>query len=143
MRRHADATNFVNGLRLSLSGSRVPGGKIEGLGQSITATTDAGVHWRELLMDLEKLAEFDVERDGADRRPETPMLSAAGLSANDLDRVARSLKPEDWLTLSLTPIKSVPVFEYRAREADYLPFSSASSGDLTRSHDLQGKRTPS
>jgi chromosome segregation protein len=128
MRRHADATNFVNGLRQSLSGSRVPGGKIEGLGQSITATTDAGVHWRELLMDLEKLAEFDVERDGADRRPETPVLSAAGLSANDLDRVARSLKPEDWLTLSLTPIKSVPVFEYRAREADYLPFSSASAG---------------
>jgi chromosome segregation protein len=45
-----------------------------------------------------------------------------------LDRVVRSLKPEDWLTLSLTPIKSLPVFEYRARENDYIPFRNASAG---------------
>ncbi len=38
------------------------------------------------------------------------------------------MKPDDWLTLSLTPIKSVPVFEYRAREAEYIPFRNASAG---------------
>jgi chromosome segregation protein len=60
--------------------------------------------------------------------PETPVLSAAGVTAGDLDRIARSLKPEDWLALSLTPIKSVPVFEYRSREGEYIPFRNASVG---------------
>lgn len=128
VRRHADAGDFVGSLRQSLAGSRVPGSKIEGLGERITSAADAGVQWDALLLDLEKLAEFDVERDGADRRPETPALAAAGLTAGDLDRIARSLKPDEWLTLSLTPIKSMPVFEYRAREAEYIPFRNASAG---------------
>jgi hypothetical protein len=38
-----------------------------------------------------------------------------------------SLKPEGWLALSLTPIKSVPVFEYRAREGEYIPFQNLQS----------------
>lgn len=70
------------------------------------------------MQELEKLAEFDVERDGADRRPETPILTGTGLTAGDLDRVARSLKPDEWLTLSLTPINSVPVFSIVAAGAD-------------------------
>jgi len=32
------------------------------------------------------------------------------------------------LRLSLTPIESVPVFEYRAREGEYIPFRNASAG---------------
>jgi type III restriction enzyme len=128
VKRHADSVDFVNGLRQSLSGSRIQGTKIEALGGSITAASDAGARWNALLSDLETLAEFDVERDSTDRRPETPVLSAAGVTAGDLDRIARSLKPEDWLALSLTPIKSVPVFEYRSREGEYIPFRNASVG---------------
>ena len=33
-----------------------------------------------------------------------------------------------WLSLSLTPIKSVPVFECRAREGEYISFKNASAG---------------
>lgn len=128
VQRHADAADFVTTLRQSLSGSRVQGSKIEGLGESITAAPDPRVQWDALLVDLEKLAEFDVERDGADRRPETPVLAAAGLTATDLDRIGRSLKPEEWLNQALTPIKSAPVFEYRVREGEYIPFRNASAG---------------
>lgn len=45
-----------------------------------------------------------------------------------MDRIARALKPEQWLSLSLTAITSVPVFEYRAREGEYIPFRNASAG---------------
>lgn len=128
VKRHADPADFVNGLRQYLSGSRVQGAKVEALGESITAAADAGAQWNALLNNLEKLAEFDVDRDSKERRPETPTLTAAGLTARDLDRIARALKPEDWLTLSLTPIKSVPDFEYRARESEYIPFRNASAG---------------
>lgn len=72
VRRFADSTDFVNGLRQALSGSRVQGGKIERLGESITAAGDAaGAQWNAQLAELEKLAEVDAEREGADRKPET------------------------------------------------------------------------
>lgn len=128
IKRHANPADFASGLRQYLSGSRVQGAKIEALADSIATAADPGAQWNALLGDLEQLAEFDAERDSTDRRPETPNLSAAGLTAGDLDRIARALKPEEWLQLSLTPIRSVPIFEYRAREGDYIPFRNASSG---------------
>jgi type III restriction enzyme len=128
VRRNADCADFVDRLRQSVSGSRMQAGKLELLGESISAATDAEAQWNAVLSDLEKLAEFDLERDGADRRPDARTLSAAGLSSGDLDRLTRSLKPEEWLALSLTPIKSVPVFEYRPREGEYIPFRNASAG---------------
>jgi ABC-type molybdenum transport system ATPase subunit/photorepair protein PhrA len=128
VKRHADSGDFVNSLKQSLSGSRLQGAKIESLGESISGATDSGAQWNAILGELETLAEFDAERDSTERRPETPVLIAAGFVAGDLDRITRSLKPEAWLSLSLTPIKSVPVFEYRARENEYIPFRNASAG---------------
>jgi chromosome segregation protein len=128
VQRFADATDFIESLRQSLSGSRVQGAKFESLGANITTASDSGAQWNALLADLEKLAEFDAEQDSTERRPETPALLAAGFTPGDLDRVTRGLKPEGWLSLSLTPIKSVPIFEYRARESEYIPFHNASAG---------------
>lgn len=128
VRRFSDAADFMNTLRQSLAGSRFPSNKIEVLGEAITAAQDGQAFWNSMLMDLEKLAEFDLEQAGAEQRPETSVLSNAGLSNADLDRMARSLKPDAWLTLSLTPIRSTPVFEYRAREREYIPFRNASAG---------------
>jgi len=133
VRRYSDATDFVNVLRQALSGSRIQSNKIEGLSEAITAASDGGPLWNALLVDLEKLAEFDAEQAGVDQRPETPILSGVGLSNADLDRMARALKPEAWLTLSLTPIQSMPVFDYRAREAEYIPFRNASAGQQATS----------
>ena len=129
--RYADAADFVNGLKQAVSGSRVPGNKIEGLGETIAVAElvdEPAEVWKGMLADLEKLAEFDEERDGADKRPEAPALSGAGLTPANLDGIGRSLSPEEWLTLSLTPKKSVPAFEYRAREEEYIPFRNASAG---------------
>ena len=131
LQRYADAANFVTGLKQAVSGSRVPGNRIEALGETIAA--DASLDepaevWKGMLADLEKLAEFDEERDGTDKRPEAPTLSGTGLTSANLDGIGRSLSPEEWLTLSLTPIKSLPLFEYRAREQEYIPFRNASAG---------------
>jgi chromosome segregation protein len=128
VKRYADAAEFVNSLRQSLSGSRIQSGKIEKLAESITAAANPGAQWVASLLDLEKLAEFDTAQDSTERRPETPVLAAAGVPPADLDRIARGLKSEDWLALSLTPIKSLPIFEYRARESEYIPFRNASAG---------------
>ena len=128
VRRNSDATDFVNDLRRALSGSRVQGARIEALGETITSAADPVAQWNKILADLETLADFDAEKDSTERRPESAALAAAGLPAGELDRIARSMKPEAWLSLSLMPIQSVPVFEYRARENEYIPFRNASAG---------------
>lgn len=128
VRRFGDASDFVNGLRQALAGSRVQGGKVDSLGESIAGSAAPAERWTALLEDLERLAEFDAEQDSADKRTDTPLLGALGLTAGEQERIARALKPEQWLSLSLTPIKSVPVFEYRAREGEYIPFRNASAG---------------
>ncbi len=128
VKRFGNASAFGDGLRQALSGARVQGGKIDALGESIAASADPAQQWNAVLNDLELLAEFDVEQDGAEKRPVTPALAGAGLTSGEQDRIARALRPEHWLSLSLTPIGSVPVFEYRAREGEYIPFRNASAG---------------
>ncbi len=128
VKRYADAGAFTNLLRQSLSGSRIQGSKFDGLAEAITNATDGHAQWVALLDDLERLAEFDPDRENAERRPETPALIAAGFATGDLDRTTRNLTPEAWLTLSLSPIQSLPVFEYRSRENEYIAFRNASAG---------------
>ena len=128
VKRYADANEFVERLRESLSGSNVRRERVEALGEAIITAENPQERWSRILDDLEMLAAFESDQEGSDRRPETPALSAAGLTAGDLDRIARKLSADDWLALSLIDIKSEPFFEYRARESDYIPFKNASAG---------------
>jgi chromosome segregation protein len=128
VKRNANPSDFISSLRQFLSGSRVQGGKIEALGETIPSAADGTAQWMAIIADLEKLAEIAPETDSTTPRPETPTLSAAGLTGGDIDRIARSLKPEQWLELSLVPIPSEPIFEYKPRENEYIPFGNASAG---------------
>ena len=131
VKRYADAKDFIVTLKKAVTGSRVPGNKIEDLAESISSADTpeaASTLWREILTDLEKLAEYDAEKDGVDKCPDAPILTRAGLTNANIDGIGRHLKPEDWLTLLLTPIKSEPVFEYQASEQEYIPFGNASVG---------------
>jgi chromosome segregation protein len=126
--RYADASQFVKRLRESLSGSSVRRDRVEALAEAITDAENPQERWSRILEELEALATFSPDQEGNEHRPDTPALSAAGLTSGDLDRIARKLSTDDWLALSLIDIKSEPVFEYRARESDYMPFGNASAG---------------
>jgi energy-coupling factor transporter ATP-binding protein EcfA2 len=128
VRRFANAAAFVERLREALSGSSVRRERLEGLGAAVEQSDDPELRWKEIVDDLEKLAEFDPQRDGSERRPETPALTAAGMTPADLSRIAGRLTPDAWLSLSLVEIASKPVFEYRSREGDYIEFENASAG---------------
>jgi chromosome segregation protein len=90
----------------------------------ITIASPPEQKWAEIVADLEKLAEFNLERDGADKRPDTPSLAAAGLTAADLTRLGGRLSTEDLLSLSLTEIESKPVFEYGRAKATISSFKT-------------------
>ena len=127
-RRYAAASRFSDGLRDALAGSGVRRDKIERLGTSIVDANGPEERWKDVLTELELLAGYDAEREGAGERSDCPRLSAAGFTLGDLQKMGRLLTPEKWVTISLIRIESVPVFEYRAREDEYIPFVNASAG---------------
>jgi type III restriction enzyme len=128
VRRFADASEFVERLRDALSGSNIRREKLEVLGDAITGAKSPEQQWLQIIDDLERLAEFNLERDGADQRPNTPALAACGLAVSDLNRIAARLSLDDWISLSLLQIERKPVFEYMSREGDYIAFDNASAG---------------
>jgi len=128
VKRHADSAAFVETLRQGLSGSRVQSNKIEALGEAITKSGSPADTWLLVLDDLEKIANHGQGQSSAEDRPQASHLMAAGLSASDIDRMIATLKPETWLNLSLTAITSVPSYEFRTREGEYIPFENASAG---------------
>ncbi len=128
IRRFANAENFAQRLRDFLSGSNLRREKIDNIAAAITTAPEPVATWQGLLRELEMLASFKPEEEGAGQRPSTPVLVRAGLSAADLDKIATRLTSADWLELSLVEIASEPVFEYKSRENDYIPFKNASAG---------------
>lgn len=128
VKRYADPAAFVSALRTALQGSRVQSARIEALGEAIASAADSKVSWMAALTELEALAEYDAERGPPGTRPGAAALLGLGLNAGDIDRIAQHLTPENWLVLSLTPIESVPVYEFRLREGEYIPFKNASAG---------------
>ena len=56
------------------------------------------------------------------------MLKACGFANPDLLRIATKLNEDTWLEISLARLEDQPVFEYRVREAEYIPFTNASAG---------------
>lgn len=84
--------------------------------------------WYEIAHELESLATIEADDDDDVTVPGCPRLVKAGVNQNDLERIARKLKPTAWLELSLTQLDDIPVFEYQRRENDYIPFASASAG---------------
>ncbi|TLU70660.1 TrlF family AAA-like ATPase [Lichenicoccus roseus] len=128
IKRFANAADFVQRLKDILAGSGARRERLEAVGTAITAASDPAVMWQEVLRDLELLSMFKPEEEGAGQRPATVALTRAGLSAADLDKIAAKLSSTDWLQLSLVEIGSEPVFEYRSRENEYIPFRNASAG---------------
>jgi type III restriction enzyme len=101
IRRFSNTNGFVERLREFLSGSNVRREKLENIGAAITTATDPVATWQAVLHDLEMLADFKPDEEGAGQRPNTAILVRAGLSVSDLDKIAARLSSADWLELSL------------------------------------------
>lgn len=127
VKRFSNASAFVAKLKESLSGANIRANKIEDLGEYITGGEPPDKAWLDVLRELEALALTDTESDTSSSSP-TPTLLAAGLSPQDLAKIASRLSSEDWLAISLVEVASAPVFEYQTREGDFIPFANASAG---------------
>ncbi|WP_222403622.1 TrlF family AAA-like ATPase [Rhizobium leguminosarum] len=126
--RYADSSKFVGTLRQLLSGSKMQGAKLDAIGEAITADADPQSAWMSVLVELEALEDHKEGQTQGVPLPSTPKLASMGMSNGDNQRISGTLTPENWLILSLIAIESVPMYEFQAREGEYIPFENASAG---------------
>lgn len=120
-------------LRLSITGSRITGSKIDSLGRVISLSENPLHQYQSVLDELEILATYNPDAPSAGQLPATPILSSSDLNRTDIEKMARKISPESWLELCLTRLGDEPIFEYRVREDDYISFQDASAGQQATS----------
>jgi hypothetical protein len=109
-----------------IAGSNVRVARIETVFEQIAVESDPAVTWEKVLDELEVLTRVEPDMDLTSEQ--TPTLTRLGLPISDQKKIAPKLSPDGWLDLSLTPLLDHPTFEYRSKEGEYIPFSSASAG---------------
>ena len=122
-RGFAGAQEKLKGL---VSGSNVRVSKQEALFEQLAGESDPVATWEKVLDEFEGLTLLEADADMT--REQTPVLSGLGLSIADQKKIAPRLTPDGWLDLSLAPLTDHPLFEYRSKEGEYIPFGSASAG---------------
>ena len=120
IKAHADNRNAVEALKNALSGSGVKGSKLEALGDSVVEHDAPLRRWMQILDELNILISPSARRV-------IPALAAI-FTETELARIATKLTAEKWLELATTRLNDVPVFEYQAREDEYMKFKDASAG---------------
>jgi chromosome segregation protein len=114
--------------RAAVTGSGFRREKIDAIGELVRTAGHADGKWMEVLGEFESLAGYDPQESGEKNVPVCPVLKSCGLANADLIRIAGKLDEDAWLEISLTRLEDQPLFEYRAREGEYIPFPNASAG---------------
>ena len=133
LRKGAIIGRVVEALKAAVSGANIRGAKIENLCNRIAADEDPIRKYQTILDELELLALRDLEDPATQALPNTPNLISLDFTSTDLDRISLKLTPESWLDLLLIPIDDEPIFEYKTREGEFIPFADASAGQQATS----------
>lgn len=128
--RGAGVDGVMNKLQSVLEGTGIRGQakKLEDLCKSVSDADDSVDQWQKVLNDLQALSEIDFEAASAPEIPATPTLSSAGLTQQDIEKIAKRISPDNWNDLSLIELEDIPRFQYRLREGEYVSFGEASAG---------------
>jgi chromosome segregation protein len=102
--------------------------KIEDLFARIIKSAYPAGEWERIVDEIESLIRWGAVDAASVALPACPLLSAAGLSDKEMERIARKVTLDEWLDLSLIELSDVPRFEYRQREKAYIEFREASAG---------------
>ena len=123
-----ETSKIEEALRSAITGSGIRRDKIDSIFESVRQAEKPIERWLVVLSELEMLALTDVGDQMDSEVPDSPLLSAANFSNQDLKKIAGRLDMDTWLHLSLTRIEDKPQFEFAVREAEYIPFENASAG---------------
>ncbi len=115
-------------LKKIIVGANIRKEKIEELSKRIKEAADSVQEWNLILLELEAIASSDPSSNPTAPLPNTPILAAAGFTANDLRKMAEKLTSENWIEVLLVQLGDLPRFEYKTREGEFIDFVDASAG---------------
>jgi len=128
LKRGALLDGLAERLRASFTGANIRSNKIDTLCALIENASEEPIRKCQLVMDeLSLLALWDPDSSTGEFTS-MPLLREATFTDSELKKIAKKLSPEIWLELCLVPLGDKPVFEYRLREDEYIPFEDASPG---------------
>ena len=113
-----------------LQGARIQSDKMQAILEGISRSDNPLEEWNQVLSELKALGEYNTDTAMTEAVPATPKLSAAGLNANNISKIAEVLNTENWLSLATMTIEFRPEFKYATNNEmeDEIPFSDASAG---------------
>lgn len=128
--KNLDLVLIKNELTKALQGTRINADKMQAICDSVIATNNPLQEWDEILKEFRPLAELNTQTDGNQPIPQTPKLTALGLNAGNIQRIAEILTTDIWLALATMNIEFTPEFQYttNSQMGDVIPFAEASAG---------------
>lgn len=128
LKRGKETGGLEQSLKSILIGTKIRKDKIEDLCKRIVDSDNPVVQWTEILSELDLLANFIIDDDLPEALPSVPILNSVGFTSSEVKRMSEKLTGEKWIDLFLVQLDDLPVFEYKAREGEYIDFSDASAG---------------
>jgi type III restriction enzyme len=128
LKRAGDAAPIAEHLKQLLRGTKARTDKVDVLLAALSSSSNPVADWNGILDELLLLAWLKVEEEQAAILPATPRLDMAGFLPKEKSALAKQLQPDAWLALLLLDFKDLPIFEYKIREGDYIPFQDSSPG---------------
>ncbi|WP_350258509.1 hypothetical protein [Scrofimicrobium sp. R131] len=109
-----------------IAGSNVRVSKVDAFLEELAKESDSAATSENMLEELESLTLLEPNADISSEQ--TPVLTRLGLTVADQKRFVPKLTPGGWLDLSLAEVFDFPLFEYWAKESEYISSDSASAG---------------
>jgi chromosome segregation protein len=126
--KRGQGTESINSiLRDILLGSNIRKEKIDAICLHVASSSNPIIEWYKILNEFEALAFYNPD-NGIENLPQTPLLNVIGLSMNDITKISGKMSLDNFITLYLTRLEDIPVFEYKTREQEYIDFVDASAG---------------
>ena len=109
----------------AITGSKVRTTKIEAFLEEVAKASDPLVAWQQAMDELEAAVLMQ-----ADPGSGAAVVSSAlkRFTADEIEKMAALLTPEEVLDLCLLPMDDQPSFQYQRKEGEYISFGDASAG---------------
>jgi type III restriction enzyme len=122
--------NFKSLLKNIFEGTRIREERIDTIIDYIKKSTDPLNDYLNIIEEFRLLAEVKVSEDKIPNLPETPLLSACGLSDEHKGKLCAKITTDNWLSLSINELEFNPQFFYATNNSlgDVIPFADASAG---------------
>ena len=115
-------------LKKAFEGARIGETKITGILDGLKNSSNSMEQWQTVLTELESLATAEEEADAG--QIDTPVLSKAGITSADKNKIANKLTTEAWIDIATQELAYYPVFNYIVNQTanEMIAFKDASAG---------------